>query len=193
LAKHLRLGIEDGLECGSHHDEDSTTGAPQYMTGQSEFATRWRGLSRCGRPAFSLSSWRWTLTATALRAFRDQADKADWALIYFAGRLRSTVSTVSFRSIRSSSMIAMYRIVSYEELLRAAGGAKMLRLLVLDACRIDPFKDSSRRVAARGSDDRGLAPPPEPEAGIMVVYSAKDGEVAADDIDGVNSPFARAR
>jgi hypothetical protein len=26
----------------------------------------------------------------------------------------------------------------------------------------------------------------------LVVYSAKDGEVAADDVDGVNSPFARA-
>jgi hypothetical protein len=41
-------------------------------------------------------------------------------------------------------------------------------------------------------NDRGLAPPPEAEPGTLIVYSAKDGEVAADDVDGVNSPFARA-
>ncbi len=83
--------------------------------------------------------------------------------------------------------------VSNEELLDAARGAKMLRLLVLDACRVNPFKDSMRRtMASRGSNDRGLAPTPEAEPGTLVVYSAKDGEVAADDVDGVNSPFARA-
>ncbi len=30
------------------------------------------------------------------------------------------------------------------------------------------------------------------EPGTLVIYSAKDGEVAADAVDGVNSPFARA-
>jgi hypothetical protein len=50
----------------------------------------------------------------------------------------------------------------------------------------------NRTMASRGGTDRGLAPPPESKPGTLVVYSAKDGEVAADDIDGVNSPFARA-
>jgi uncharacterized caspase-like protein len=77
--------------------------------------------------------------------------------------------------------------VSYEELLSAAGGARTLRLLVLDACRVNPFKDSMRRtMASRGSNDRGLAPPPEVEPGTMVVYSAKDDEVAVDDVNGVS-------
>jgi hypothetical protein len=68
-----------------------------------------------------------------------------------------------------------------------------LRLVVLDACRVNPFKDQMRRmVATRSATDRGLAPPPESKPGTLVVYSAKDGEVAADDVDGVNSPFARA-
>jgi uncharacterized caspase-like protein len=48
-----------------------------------------------------------------------------------------------------------------------------------------------RTVASRATD-RGLAPPPEPEAGTLIAYSAKDGQVAADDVDGSNSPFARA-
>jgi hypothetical protein len=83
--------------------------------------------------------------------------------------------------------------VSYEELLGAAGGTRMLRLLVLDACRVNPFKERmNRTMASRGGTDRGLAPPPESKPGTLIVYSAKDGEVAADDVDGVNSPFARA-
>jgi hypothetical protein len=134
--------------------------------------------------------------AKALRAFRDQADTADWALIYFAGH-GIEMSGVNYLVPIDAKLFddrdVKAETVSYEELLDAARGAKMLRLLVLDACRVNPFKDSMRRtIASRGSNDRGLAPPPEAEPGTLVVYSAKDGEVAADDVDGVNSPFARA-
>src|SRR5262249_49311250 len=80
-----------------------------------------------------------------------------------------------------------------EEMLSAVNNAKALRLVVLDACRVNPFKDQMRRTfASRGATDRGLAPPPESKPGTLVVYSAKDGEVAADGDNGVNSPFARA-
>jgi hypothetical protein len=135
-------------------------------------------------------------TVKTLRAFRDQADKADWALIYFAGHgieMSSVNYLVPIDAKLFDDRDVKTETVSYEELLDAARGAKMLRLLVLDACRVNPFKDSMRRtMASRGSNDRGLAPPPEAEPGTLVVYSAKDGEIAADDIDGVNSPFARA-
>ena len=83
--------------------------------------------------------------------------------------------------------------VSYEELLSTVTGAKALRLVLLDACRVNPFRDQMRRtVASRGPTDRGLARPPEPEPGTLVVYSAKEGEVAVDDAGGANSPFASA-
>jgi hypothetical protein len=50
-----------------------------------------------------------------------------------------------------------------------------------------PIQDSMRRaMTSRGSNDGGLAPPP----GTLVVYFAKDGEVAADDVNDVDSPFA---
>ncbi len=71
-------------------------------------------------------------------------------------------------------------------------GAKALRIIILDACRNNPFKAQMRQTAAlRGSLDRGLAAPPETEPGTLVVYSAKEGQAAVDG-DGVNSPFARA-
>jgi uncharacterized caspase-like protein len=83
--------------------------------------------------------------------------------------------------------------VSYEELLKAAGSARMQQLVILDACRNNPFKERMRQTAAtRGSLARGLTSPKEEAPGTLIVYSAKDGELADDgDVNG-NSPFARA-
>jgi tetratricopeptide (TPR) repeat protein len=132
----------------------------------------------------------------ALRSFRDVADSADWALIYFAGH-GIEIDGVNYL-IPVDAKLADERevdteAVPYEDLLSTVGRAKALRLIILDACRVNPFKDRMRHLApSRGGGVRGLAPPPESEPGTLVVYSAKGGEVAADDADGVNSPFARA-
>jgi tetratricopeptide (TPR) repeat protein len=132
----------------------------------------------------------------ALRAFRSQADQADWALVYFAGHgieiehsnyvIPTDARLVDDRDVKTEA-------ISYEELLSTVANARQLRLVVLDACRTNPFKDQMRRSGAtRGDTGRGLAPPPESKAGTLVVYAAKEGEVAADDAGGANSPFAAA-
>ena len=61
---------------------------------------------------------------------------------------------------------------------------------MLDACRDNPFAKQMRRTVATRSIGRGLGQV-EPEAGTLVVYSAKHGETALDG-DGSNSPFAAA-
>jgi tetratricopeptide (TPR) repeat protein len=131
----------------------------------------------------------------ALQAFRSEADKADWALIYFAGHglaIGHDNYVIPTDAVLKDERDVKIEAVSSEELLNAVSGAKLLRIVVLDACRNNPFNDQMRRLATRGAASRGLAPPPESNSGTMVVYSAKDGEVAADDADGVNSPFAHA-
>jgi uncharacterized caspase-like protein len=132
----------------------------------------------------------------ALRAFRDEADRADWALVYFAGH-GIEINRVNYLIPVDAKLLddrdVKPEAVSYEDVVTTVGGARALRLIVLDACRVNPFKEHMRRaIATRSPTDRGLAPPPEPEPGMMVVYSAKEGEVAADDAGGGNSPFARA-
>jgi uncharacterized caspase-like protein len=72
----------------------------------------------------------------------------------------------------------------------AAGGARRLRLLMLDACRDNPFAPIMQRTIALKLVDKGLSDI-EPSAGFMVVYAAKHGETALDG-DGVDSPFAVA-
>jgi tetratricopeptide (TPR) repeat protein len=132
----------------------------------------------------------------ALRAFRNVADKADWAVIYFAGHgieINRVNYLIPIDARLADDRDVKAEALSFEDLLSTVGGARMLRVIILDACRVNPFKAGMRRSgASRGGVDRGLAPPPESEPGTLVVYSAKDGEVAADDVGGVNSPFASA-
>jgi uncharacterized caspase-like protein len=65
--------------------------------------------------------------------------------------------------------------------------------VLLDACRDNPFARTMQRTAgltSRSIVSRGLASI-EPEAGTMVVYAARAGEVAMDGT-GDHSPFAQA-
>jgi uncharacterized caspase-like protein len=80
--------------------------------------------------------------------------------------------------------------VALEQVIAAVGGARKLRLVMLDACRDNPFAPTMQRTISLKLVDRGLSNI-EPEAGFMVVYAAKHGETALDG-EGVDSPFAVA-
>jgi uncharacterized caspase-like protein len=69
-------------------------------------------------------------------------------------------------------------------------GAKKLRLVILDACRDNPFISRMKRSVASRSIGRGLAQV-EPESGVLIAFAAKHGQVAMDG-DGQNSPFVTA-
>jgi tetratricopeptide (TPR) repeat protein len=131
----------------------------------------------------------------ALHAFRDKADKADWALIYFAGHgieVEKTNYLIPTDARLADDRDVKTEALSSEELLSAVANARQLRMVVLDACRSNPFQDQMRRSGATRGFERGLAPPRETGPGTLVVYAAKEGEVAADDAGGANSPFALA-
>lgn len=131
----------------------------------------------------------------ALRDFAQQADNADWAMIYYAGHGMEVGGTNYLLPIDArvaSDRDISFEAVSLDQVRNVVGRAKRLRLIVLDACRDNPFANQMKRtlsVASR-SVSRGLASV-EPEAGTLIVYAAKDGETAADGT-GNNSPFATA-
>jgi uncharacterized caspase-like protein len=64
-----------------------------------------------------------------------------------------------------------------DRVLAKVEGAKKLRLVILDACRENPFAVRMASAGTTRSVGRGLARI-EPEAGVLVAYSAKDGQVA---------------
>ena len=78
--------------------------------------------------------------------------------------------------------------VAMNRALDAITNARKLKLVILDACRDNPFLQKMQRMAATRSVTRGLAAI-EPLGATLVVYAAKDGETAEDG-DGKNSPFA---
>ena len=132
---------------------------------------------------------------SALRDFARQAETADWAVVYYAGH-GMEVGGVNYL-IPVDAKIASDRDVSFEavaldQVMNAAERARRLRLVILDACRDNPFANQMKRTMtlASRSVSRGLAAI-EPEAGTLVVYAAKDGEMALDG-QGTSSPFATA-
>ena len=81
--------------------------------------------------------------------------------------------------------------LSLDRVLLAIEPAKQLRLVILDACRDNPFcqDDEAHRRDAR--DRPGLAKVEPTSPNTLIAYSAKAGSTAADG-DGKNSPFTAA-
>jgi uncharacterized caspase-like protein len=128
----------------------------------------------------------------ALRTFRTAADKADWGVIYYAGhgiQIGKNNYLIPVDAQLTDERDVETETISYAELERTINGVKALRIIILDACRVDPFERQMARLNPGRSIPRGLSAPPEPEPGLLVIYSAKDGQVAEDG-DGDNSPFA---
>jgi tetratricopeptide (TPR) repeat protein len=129
----------------------------------------------------------------ALIAFAHEAQHADWAVIYFAGHgmeIDGINYLIPVDARLEEGRAAPFEAVSLEQLLAAIDGARKLRLVMLDACRDNPFVDRMRSLAPTRSIRRGLAQT-DPGPGTLVVYAAKHGEVALDG-DARNSPFATA-
>jgi tetratricopeptide (TPR) repeat protein len=132
----------------------------------------------------------------ALRNFAAKTEKADWAVVYYAGH-GMEVGGINYL-IPVDARLATDRDTGFEavpldQVLNAAERASRLRLVILDACRDNPFKSQMKRtlvVAASRGVSVGLAPI-EPDPGTLVVYAAKSGEKASDG-DGDHGPFAIA-
>ncbi len=129
----------------------------------------------------------------ALRDFARVADGAAWAMVYFSGH-GIEFGGVNYMIPIDAQLLADRDIeletINIGQVLNTVEGATRLRLLVMDACRNNPFAGQMRRTMASRSLGRGLARI-EPETGTLVVYAAKHGEVALDGT-GRNSPFAEA-
>ena len=129
----------------------------------------------------------------ALKAFAAQATRADWAMVYYAGH-GMEFGGVNYL-VPTDAKLASDRDISFEavaldQVLFTVEGAKKLRLVVLDACRDNPFVKTMSHTSATRSVGRGLGQV-EPEGATLVVYAAKHGQTALDGT-GANSPFVSA-
>jgi len=129
----------------------------------------------------------------SLRSFATDAEKADWAVIYYAGHgfeIGGVNYLVPVDARLAVDKDAATEAVALDQVIAAVGGARKLRLVMLDACRDNPFAPTMKHTIALQLVDKGFSDI-EPSAGFMVVYAAKHGETALDG-EGADSPFAVA-
>ena len=132
----------------------------------------------------------------ALNDFSTEAAKADWALVYYAGHgieVNGTNYLIPVDAKLKTDRAVRFEAVPLDAVLASVEAAHKLHLVILDACRDNPFlRDMTRTVASR-SVGRGLARVEPGASATLVAYSAKAGQTAMDGTDGQsNSPFARA-
>jgi hypothetical protein len=130
----------------------------------------------------------------ALREFMFTAQDADIAVVYFAGHgieIRGSNYLIPVDAKLRSDYDADDEAISLERLILAVEPVKQLRLIILDACRDNPFLRRMQRTLAVRAVTGGLATV-EPSAGnTLIAYAAKAGSVSYDGA-GPNSPFTTA-
>ncbi|MDF0522756.1 caspase family protein [Bradyrhizobium yuanmingense] len=129
-----------------------------------------------------------------LKAFAEEAEKADWAMVYYAGHgfeIGGVNYLVPVDAKLTADKDAETEAVALEQVIAAVGAARKVRLVVLDACRDNPFAPAMQRTLSLKLVEKGFSNI-EPGAGFMVVYAAKHGQTAMDGDGSPNSPFATA-
>ena len=136
---------------------------------------------------------RGSLTLRSLQKLTRAVAKSNIAVVFYAGHgievdKRNFLVPVDARL--ESDQDVEFEAVSLDLALRAAGRASGLGLVILDACRNNPFLASMQRSGATRAIGRGLVRV-EPEGQTLVAYAAKEG-TTADDGKGRNSPYTTA-
>src|SRR3954463_9639261 len=133
-------------------------------------------------------------TRRALRDFADRARDADIAAVYYAGHGievdgANYLIPVDAKLERDTDVYD--EALSLERVLVAIEPAKKLRLVILDACRDNPFARSMKRTIASRAVGRGLAKVEPTSPNTLIAFASKAGSTASDG-DSKNSPFAAA-
>ena len=138
----------------------------------------------------SLDSMRKTVIS-----FGRLARQSDMAVIYFAGHgmemggenwlIPTDAQLLSDIDIEDEAIGLSY-------VMGRLRGARKLSLIILDACRNNPFVSKMKRTSGISrAVSRGFARI-EPEENLLVAYAAREGTLADDGKTGQNSPYAAA-
>ena len=143
----------------------------------------------------------------ALRNFTNEAEKADWAVVYYAGHgieVNGQNYLIPVDAKLATDRDIQFEAVPLDQVMASLEGARKLKLVLLDACRDNPFMPQMRKTVAPDaaavstaggnvvtrSIGRGLGEVKVLGASL-VVFAAKHGQTALDG-EGGNSPFAVA-
>ncbi|MBR0953992.1 caspase family protein, partial [Bradyrhizobium canariense] len=119
----------------------------------------------------------------AVRDFAAVAADSDMAVVYYAGH-GIEVNGANFLIPADARLQSDFDVedeaVPLDRILQAINPAKRLRLVILDACRDNPFAERMTRSVATRSMNRGLAKIEPATADTLIAFAAKAGAVAGD-------------
>ncbi|PQJ26935.1 hypothetical protein BSZ35_18600 [Salinibacter sp. 10B] len=129
----------------------------------------------------------------AVRAFAKKAKGAEVALLFYAGhgvevKGENYLVPVDVADLEGGDFRIDQEAVPLEEVLRALSRATN-QVIVLDACRSNPFPDN---VTGEGAGGGWAIPSGDMMGGTLVVYGTAPGAVASDNVEGRNGLFTKA-
>jgi len=131
------------------------------------------------------------------RAFRDFSDKArdaDIAVVYYAGHgleVGGINYLIPIDAALERDSDAFDEAIPLDRALQVVEPARQLRLVILDACRDNPFARTMKRTMGSRGLGRGLAGVEPDRPNTLIAFAAKGGSTA-DDGTGAHSPFTTA-
>jgi uncharacterized caspase-like protein len=147
---------------------------------------------------FAVVELRNDLTNTAmrrmLRDFSERARDADMAVVFYAGHgieVDGTNFLIPTDAKLERDIDVEDEAISLDRLMKMVEPARKLRLVILDACRDNPFIKTMKRTMTSRSIGRGLAKVEPTMSDMLVAFAAKPGSTAADG-EGNHSPFTSA-
>src|SRR5262249_30044015 len=129
-----------------------------------------------------------------IRDFSDAARDADMAVVFYAGHgleVNGNNYLVPVDAVLERDIDVEDETISLERVLNVLESAKRLRLVILDACRDNPFAKTMKRTIASRAIGRGLARIEPVTSDTLIAFAAKAGSIAADG-KGIHSPFTEA-
>jgi Caspase domain/Putative peptidoglycan binding domain len=130
----------------------------------------------------------------AIRKFEDAAYESDIAVVFYAGHgieVGGINYLVPVDAKLATDRDAEDEAISLNRVVESVEGAKRLRLVILDACRNNPFVATMKRRSAFRSVTSGLGKVEPASSDTLIAYAAKGGSTAEDG-EGSHSPFTTA-
>jgi uncharacterized caspase-like protein len=130
----------------------------------------------------------------ALKDFFYQSRDADVAVVFYAGHgieMDGANYLIPVDAVLDRDIDIYDEALSLDRVLVSVEPAKQLRLVILDACRDNPFARSMKRTVSSRAIGRGLAKVEPTNPNTLIAFAAKAGSTASDG-DGNNSPFTTA-
>jgi uncharacterized caspase-like protein len=130
----------------------------------------------------------------AVRDFSDKTRDADIAVVFYAGHgieVDGSNYLVPVDAQLERDIDVEDEAMPLDRLIKVMEPVRRLRLVILDACRDNPFQKTMKRTMSSRSIGRGLGKVEVATSDTLIAFAAKAGSTASDG-DGRNSPFTTA-